>query len=258
MPRVARKKSGTNFYHVMLRTINRQDLFLDHEDRQRFIDTLIRFKAKSGYEIYGYCLMTNHIHLLMQAVEEDIAVVMKRINVSYVYWYNNKYERAGHLFQDRYKSEAVENDAYFMVVLRYIHQNPLKAGLASKLSEYFWSSYNNYLQNNENLVNVEYVFNLFHQDKKEALKLFKTFMSQKNNDQCLDDFEIRRKNWSAEEVADLLYKVCETRDFKKISTFKKQKRDKVILDLRDRGLTIRKLAEITGLGRGVIERVTRR
>lgn len=258
MPRVARKKSETNLYHVMLRAINRQDLFLDHEDRQRFIDTLIRFKAKSGYEIYGYCLMTNHIHLLMQAVEEDIAVVMKRINVSYVYWYNNKYERAGHLFQDRYKSETVENDAYFMIVLRYIHQNPLKAGLASKLSEYTWSSYHDYLQNNQNLVNVEYVFKLFHQNKNEALKLFKSFMSQKNNDRCLDDFEIRRKNWSAEEVGELLFKICETRDLKKISTFNKQKRDKVILDLRDRGLTIRQLAEITGLGRGVIERVTRR
>ena len=258
MPRIARKKSETNLYHVMLRAINRQDIFLDHEDRQRFINTLVRFKTKSGYKIYGYCLMTNHIHLLIQTGEEDIALVMKRINVSYVHWYNNKYERAGHLFQDRYKSEAVLDDAYFMTVLRYIHQNPLKAGLVLKLSEYAWSSYNDYLHGDGNLVNVEYVLNLFHHNKQEALKNFIRFMNQKNDDRCLDDFEISRKKWSADEVADLLYEICGIRDVNKISTFSKQKRDRVILDLRDRGLTIRKLAEITGLGRGVIERVTRR
>ncbi len=79
------------------------------------------YKELSQYKIYGYCLMNNHIHLLIQEGKEPIAKTMKRIGVSYVARFNRKYDRCGHLFQDRFKSEAVESDEYFLAVLRYIH-----------------------------------------------------------------------------------------------------------------------------------------
>ena len=129
----------------MLRGINKQTIFEDVEDKARFLETLNKYKAISKYEIYSYCLMDNHIHLLLKESEETISEVIKRISSSYVYWYNLKYERCGHLFQERFKSENVENRAYFITVLRYIHQNPVKAGLAKTVFKSKWTSINEYI-----------------------------------------------------------------------------------------------------------------
>jgi len=85
--------------------------------------------------------MSTHIHLLMKEVRESLGIAFRRIGASYVYWYNWKYSRRGHLFQDRYKSGAVETDGYFLTVLRYIHQNPRKARIAKEIQAYPWSSY---------------------------------------------------------------------------------------------------------------------
>lgn len=110
MPRQARKKSCSNIYHLMMRGINRQVIFEDNDDYKRFLDTLIRFKGKCDYTIYAYCLMSNHVHLLLKVGQEPLEKVMRRICASYVRWYNYKYERIGYLFQDRFKSEVVENE----------------------------------------------------------------------------------------------------------------------------------------------------
>ena len=118
MPRQARKRSSSGIYHIMLRGINRQIIFEDREDYQRFFDTLKKYKAVSGYTIYAYCLMSNHVHILLKAGHEDLDLIIKRIAGSYVYWYNWKYGRVGHLFQDRFKSEPIETDEYFLTVLR--------------------------------------------------------------------------------------------------------------------------------------------
>ena len=141
MPRVARIKSSTGIYHIMIRGINQQNIFSYDDDYKRFLVILAKYHRQSNYEIYAYCLMGNHIHLLLKEGKESLATSMKRIGTSYVYYYNWQYDRKGHLFQDRYKSEPVEDDAYFLTVLRYIHQNPLKAGLSDDISSYPWSSY---------------------------------------------------------------------------------------------------------------------
>ncbi|NMD72658.1 transposase, partial [Bacillus sp. DNRA2] len=101
MPRKARKRSSSGVYHIMLRGINRQTIFEDDEDRRKFLETLKKYRDISKYELYGYCLMDNHVHLLMKESEETISDAIKRISSSYVHWYNMKYERCGHLFQDR-------------------------------------------------------------------------------------------------------------------------------------------------------------
>ncbi len=131
MPRRTIHKSNTGIYHVILRGLNKQRIFEDDEDFEKFLKTLETNNESSGYVIYAYCLMTNHIHLLMKEGAEDLGTVFKRVGATYVYWYNWKYSRRGHLFQDRYKSEAVETNAYFLTVLRYIHQNPIKAGIVA-------------------------------------------------------------------------------------------------------------------------------
>ncbi len=145
MARQARKRSSTGIYHVILRGINRQNIFEDDEDRLKLMETIAYYKGISNYELYGYCLMNNHVHLLIKETDESLSGVVKRFSSSYVYWYNKKYDRCGHLFQERFKSETVESDAYFLTVLRYIHQNPVKARMTKEPKAYLWSSYNEYI-----------------------------------------------------------------------------------------------------------------
>jgi REP element-mobilizing transposase RayT len=118
-----------------MRGINRQIIFEDTEDYIQFLESLTRQKETSGIQIYAYCLMSNHVHLLMKEGNVDLGTVFKRIGSSYVYWHNWKYNRRGHLFQDRYRSEAVEDDGYFLTVIRYIHNNPIKAVITNTLTE---------------------------------------------------------------------------------------------------------------------------
>ena len=132
MSRRARQRSGTDIYHVILRGINRQQIFYDEEDYDYFIRLLNRFQKVSQYEVYAYCLMGNHIHLLIKVHQESLGTIFQRIGASFVYWYNLKYQRVGHLFQDRFKSEPVENERYFLTVMRYIFRNPVKAGIPVK------------------------------------------------------------------------------------------------------------------------------
>ena len=153
MARQIRKKSGTGVYHVMLRGINRQDIFEDDEDYQQMVSILRSMTDRHDDDgalmpplctFYAYCLMSNHIHLLIQERGEPLSNVIKRIGVAYAHYFNKKYERNGHLFQDRFRSEPVDSIEYFVVLLRYIHQNPLKAGIVEKTEDYPWSSWKEY------------------------------------------------------------------------------------------------------------------
>ena len=191
MPRQARAKSESGIYHIMLRGINGQQIFEDEEDNQKFIEVLKDFKAISEYKIFAYCLMGNHLHLLIKVGKEDLEQIFKRIGGRFVYWYNYKYLRRGHLFQDRYKSEAVEDDTYFLTVLRYIHQNPVKAGLCNNCEDYKYSSYHEYIKPKENqLTDIEFALGIINEEQ------FVEFNNELNEDVCLeaddDSFRLKR------------------------------------------------------------------
>ena len=103
MPRKPRQLSSTGIYHVILRSVNQHIIFEEISDYQKFLYILSDCKSYFDVSIYAYCLMDNHIHLLLKEGEEDISVTMKRLEISYVQWYNKKYDRTGPLFQNRYK-----------------------------------------------------------------------------------------------------------------------------------------------------------
>lgn len=145
MPRAARARGISGVYHAILRGINRHNIFLDREDRIIFLNKLASVKKRSGCKIYGYCLMDNHVHLLIAEISETIGQIMKRLGSTFVYWYNKKHDRVGHLFQGRFFSEPVDGDEYLLTALRYIHQNPVKAGISPDCASYPWSSYHDYV-----------------------------------------------------------------------------------------------------------------
>jgi REP element-mobilizing transposase RayT len=252
MPRYARKKSESGILHVMLRGINKQTIFEDDEDRERFLETIERFKTISKYQILGYCLMDNHIHLLLKEADESISMVVKRICSSFVYWYNLKYERCGHLFQERYKSEIVENDTYLLTVLRYIHQNPVKAGLSKFVQDYMWSSYNDYLKK-ATITDNDFVLEIFSSNREKAIATFITHSNEENYDRCLDYEEKTRL--SDNEVREFLATLG-TQSISEFQQLDRDKRNEIIRKLKSiEGVTIRQLSRITGLAKSVIDRL---
>ena len=140
MTRHARQLAESGIYHVMLRGVNRDAIFLEEEDFERFLRALRVTKNASGCVVLAYCLMTNHVHLVIRTTREPLATVMKRLGVRYASWFNRKYGRVGHLFQDRFRSRPVDTDEYLLTLLRYVWANPVEAGLTDCAEDYRWSS----------------------------------------------------------------------------------------------------------------------
>jgi putative transposase len=115
----------------MLRGNNREKIFRDEEDKARMIDTLGDKKKAEEYFLYAYCVMDNHIHLIIKEGKDPIASIVKRIATSYSYYFNKKYKRIGHVFQERFKSENIEDESYLLAAIRYVHQNPVKPGIGT-------------------------------------------------------------------------------------------------------------------------------
>lgn len=128
-------------YHVMSRGNERKDIFFDDDDRHMFLEALGDISERFKIDIFAYVLMSNHYHLLMRTTRANLSKAMQWFGVSYTRRFNDKHARSGHLFQGRFKSILVQNDAYLMQLSCYIHRNPLRAGVVNRLASYRWSSY---------------------------------------------------------------------------------------------------------------------
>lgn len=252
MPRNARKKSESGIYHIMMRGINRQNIFEDDDDRQKLLDTIKQYKPISKYQIYGYCLMSNHVHLLMRETTEPLSLAIKRICGSYVYWYNWKYERCGHLFQERYKSETVNDGGSLLTVLRYILQNPVNAGLTKSIKDFKWSSYKEYL-GQAIMTDVDIVLEILSNDKKTAVGQFEKYMNEYNEERCLEYEERHRLTDNEVRSYFSIFGILSVSELQQLD---RNKRDDIIkkIKLID-GVTIRQLSRITGISKSVIDRV---
>ena len=237
----------------MIRGINQQNIFVDNEDDDKFIAILDTYRKKIEYEIYAYCLMGNHVHLLIKEGKEVLSNTMKRIGTSYVSWYNWQYNRKGHLFQDRFKSEAVEDDIYFLTVLRYIHQNPLKAGLVDNIDSYKWSSYQEYISKTK-IVNINFALSLFDKEKDKAIEKFKRFNEESNNDQCLEVIE-KRKTISDKKIRKLMLKKFDI-ELALLHNEQVKNQTEVLKFLKKLdGISLRQLSRLTGFTVNKIFRV---
>lgn len=145
MARQRRLNSNTGIYHVIARGNNKIDIFYDDEDRGRFMSTLKRYAKELSIRIYAYCLMTNHVHMVVNHGTDltNLSMFMKKVLGSYVSYFNRKYERFGSLFQSRFISMPVEDMCYLRTLICYVHNNPASAGL-SAAETYPWSSYKEY------------------------------------------------------------------------------------------------------------------
>jgi REP element-mobilizing transposase RayT len=133
------------YYHVTARGNEKKDIFKSRRDREQFLSYLESSVTRYGAVIHAYCLMTNHYHLLVETPHANLPVIMRHINGAYTNYYNTKRKRAGHLFQGRYRAILIEADEYLLELSRYIHLNPVRAGVTAKPEEHPWSSYSDYI-----------------------------------------------------------------------------------------------------------------
>jgi len=146
MPRIPRQLTEAGVYHIVARGNNRQTLFKTEKDFEFYLAHLQYLKGLYAFEIYHYCLMSNHIHLLVRFYDaESLQKVMQRANLKYAKRYRREHRYCGHVFQDRFKSFAIEKDSYLLECARYIERNPLKAKMVKELLNYRWSSYAHYV-----------------------------------------------------------------------------------------------------------------
>ncbi len=260
MPRIARIKGEYQTYHVILRGNERKNIFISDEDKVRFLDTLGRMKEKYNFKVEAYCLMDNHMHLLIDDNGNDISKIVKSINISYVYYFNHTYKRVGHLFQDRFKSEIIEDDKYLLSVSAYIHNNPVKAGIVKVPQEYKWSSFNHYFlreKSRKELVDIERVLGMFSSRKKLAVEEYYSYVIKHEFKEEILDVEadkmiLRRESEDyieSLEAAKLFLENQLSKLEKCKDDLRKDKalRKKIIVGLRkNSGLTLKEIGELVG------------
>ena len=201
IPRKARIKSEFGIYHVIQRGNEKKSIFRNNCDRYKYIEVLIKAKEKYNFLVHGYCLMDNHIHILLDTNGNDMSKIMQSISVSYAIYFNKTYDRCGHLFQDRFRSEQVLNDEYLLEVSRYIHNNLVKAGIVSNLTEYIWTSFGKYIGKitkcNE-FVETKLVLGLFATSKSQAISDYTSFMLRDDGEskyiEMINDFSEPKVN----------------------------------------------------------------
>ena len=143
MPRSARVTIQKACYHIITRGNQKQTVFKEPSDFQKYLLLVMRYKQKHNFKLYCFCLMPNHVHMIIEVDKpETLNKIMRGLNLSYTLYFNLKYQKVGHLWQDRFKSRIIEKDAYLLECISYIETNPMRASLVSNLNEYPWSSWN--------------------------------------------------------------------------------------------------------------------
>jgi putative transposase len=155
-------------YHVFSRGNNQQDIFITDDDRYLFLDTIGQMSERFDINIFAYVLMDNHYHMLFRTAKANLSRSMQWLGTTYTRRFNLEHFQSGHLFQGRYKSILVENDAYLMQLSYYIHNNPLRAGMVRRLIDYRWSSYPAYAYNRRHpeWLDKDLIFNQIHGENK--------------------------------------------------------------------------------------------
>jgi REP element-mobilizing transposase RayT len=186
MPRQARLDTPGTLHHVMVRGIDGVAIFRDDQDREDFLSRIGHLVDSTGTRILAWVLMDNHIHLLLISGPSGIATFMLRLLTGYAIWFNRRYQRSGHLFQNRYKSIVCEEDAYLLELVRYIHLNPLRATMVKSVAEldrYRWSGHSVLVgKHDHEWQESAYVLKQFSENRKKAMRVYRQFI-EKGKDQ---------------------------------------------------------------------------
>jgi putative transposase len=197
MPRLPRQKSFDSIYHVMCRSITEVDLFKEDKDKDHYLNLMKGYQEVFAFKIYAYCLMDNHCHFIIDVNGADISKIFHALNHRYALWFNKKYGRRGHLFQDRFKSAIVNNEQYLITLSGYIHANPLSISQYSNcVEQYKYSSLGIYMgihEDKHELIDKTFIMSQFSNKGINAERLYLEFVKQCTDDNIKADIEFKNE-----------------------------------------------------------------
>lgn len=242
MARGARKKSETGLYHICQRGNDRQIIFEDDSDRERYLSILDEAFQGNGVRLLAWCLMPNHVHLLIDDPNDRIDIAMHRIGSLYAMYFAKRWSRVGHVFEGRYRSKPINSESHLLEAFRYIHNNPPNAGI-SPAETYKWSSYSEYLRSP------------VHCDTNMMLEMlggaegFKRFIAERATTGYYYEGGMKLSDAQALVVARF---VLGNRDPSTLKRVKPAERRPLIGLLKEAGITIRQIELLTGLSRSCL------
>lgn len=185
LTRTARIISPTGIDHVMIRSISEITLFKDDSDKDKFLSIIKKYQILQRIKIYAYCIMPNHVHLIIYSRGKSLSSFMKSVNQSYAMYFNKKYDRHGHVFQDRFKNKPVKSSDYLLTLSAYIHKNPKDImNLDGSIYDYKYSSlgiYTDAIPNHLNIVDPDFILRLISSDKQRALNCYLNIINKDDN-----------------------------------------------------------------------------
>lgn len=189
MARDARREYDGGIYHVIARGNNKEYIFKEEQDKGYFIK-IVKEAIGVDYQLFGYILMDNHYHFIIQRHDKELHHVMHQINNKYSKYFNARYKRVGHVFQSRYKAILVQDERYLLSLIRYVHRNPVRAGMCKNVSDYKWSSNYFYERNRRSFINIDTVLDMISMDRKIAINLYIEYM--RNSEEDSVDFDDKK------------------------------------------------------------------
>ena len=247
MSRQAREEAESGIYHVMLKGINKENLFQNEKEKRYFLQLVKEYKTKCGFELYAYCLMNSHVHLLINEQDGTISDIIKKISGTYAVWYNKKHDRVGHLFQNRFRSKPVKDDKYFFAVLHYILYNPVKAGLCNNIEEYEFSSAREYLFDERGITDVYFAFRLTDKEELQSSLREKPKEEYKTLEGRIPDSKAEQRIRTV--LGDVL--------FEQLQKMKRHQLKDIIPELLQTGASLRQISRVTGVGLNRIRNLTK-
>lgn len=247
MPRVARARSRTGFYHVMMRGNGRQILFEQIGDFEKFLRLLAESLAGTKLRLCAWCLMSNHVHLVVDDPADELSDAVHRVGTSFARYFNETTGHVGSVFQGRFSSVPIVSDAQLLQAVRYVHRNPVKAGLVARPADYTWSSYHEYLGRPQ-LIDPAPVLDLF-----ESVEAFEAYMEAAPQ----DGYAFRPgKRYAEGDVLAVARAALGGVEPLALKAMKGADRNTRLRCLRAAGLTVRQIERVTGIGHTVIYKAT--
>lgn len=255
MARGPRAISESDIYHVMVRGVDRTQLFYDDDDRRALLDRLTTYADLLGVDLVAWCLMGNHVHLLVRCGMGELSEMMRRMLTSYTRYFNGRYDRHGPLLDGRFRSKPVDSEAYLLTVLRYILRNPLDEGHGID----HWTSYDEYM-GHASTVCAAFVLSLFADDVAQARRALTAFVTAEDDPDREADGPLlgeRERLMDDEKAIGLIRRLASVDNCLEVADKPKGERDRIILQARRRGLTIKQVSRLTGLNRNLVQRAGR-
>ncbi len=253
MPRKSREYSTSKVYHVIFRGNDKQDVFYDDQDKYVFLDKIKESKKRFDYKVYSYCLMNNHIHLVIRVKDELLSKSMHNLGTRYSMYFNKKMDRRGHLFENRYLSKKVENITYFLNLCKYVHRNPENANI-EKTTNYKWSSFQEYIKRTDRIIDSKVLLYYFNNDIEE-LKKYTLKDDKKEIINNFADLELIKK-LDEEDVINIIKEKFNLEKASDVSLLEQDKMSKVIRELKEiEGTSLSQIARITKVSRYKIKRI---